>query len=574
MIELQIRNFRRIKSADIVLDRIALVQGPNMSGKSSVMWAVRGALTGQAIPDAGTLPEGWRKADLQDVVLGEGPAVANIQGTTLQGAEWSATMNWPSGEHRTAGQAPVTSPAAAGLFRESLGKMTQKDRGHTLHNLLRPKATLEDFKIAIEASAEGIAKVIDVVGTAGWDEAQRRAEGKLGELKGKWSQITGETFGSVKYEEWRPAEWNEDLEKLTPEAAAGAVHAAELLEQEAVAGGAVAAERIAQLTTLALSAVDKTLAYENAVQAEFDAKEALENKRKDREKLPPAEEPTLECPHCGKAVTTVAGKLAKAAKAGLSVEETKNRRLAIAGAEGELSKLDNLHRGAVRKTELAKSDADAAEAAKANLDTLKGKQADTDLIARARAVVILAKKKQELVTRVANASRFAGAIKASLSIVAALKPEGIRATILARSLAAFNERLKAISEQWMAPVRIDDRFNIWIGDRLFRNESGSQQHRAQVTLQVACAELDGSPMVIIDSDVDWDRGFYGQLCKMLLARKMLALVSVRVNKIEDCFNTKDPNKTNSEALRTFVRTYFIDSNGLCAELPAVEKRAA
>lgn len=575
MIELQIRNFRRIKSADIILDRIALVQGPNRAGKSSILWAVRGALTGQAIPDAGTLPEGWRKADLQDVVQGDGPCIANVRGQTPDGKEYSATMAWPSGEHRTIGQAPTTSLTAAGLFHESLGKMSIKDRGHALHNLLRPKATEQDFKIAIAVGEEAMAKIMDVVKTAGWDEAQKRSEGKLSELKGKWSQITGENFGSVKYEDWRPAGWDEKLEALTPESAAALVAAAEQLEHEMVAGGAVAADRLAQVTSLAATAVDRVLAYENALQEEFDASEKLKLAQANRKALPPAnDEDAMACPHCGEPIVVVAGKLVKSELKALGPVELKKRRADIASWEGKVSNLDNAHRSAVRKTELAKSDADQAEKAKVELEAMKDKQGDPEAIAKAQAMVVLARQKQALVAKVASAKRFSASIKASLSIVAALKPEGIRATILARSLASFNERLKAISEMWMQTVKIDDRFNLWIGKQLFRNESGSEQHRAQVTLQVACAELDGSPMVIIDSDVDWDRVFYGGLCKMLLARKMPGLISYRVNKIEDCFNTLDENKNAPPALKAFVRCYFIDDKGVCTQLPAVEKRAA
>ncbi len=575
MIEIQVRNFRKIKSADIVVDRVALIQAPNENGKSSIMWAVRAALAQDAMPDIGPLHEKWKKADLDKLVNGEGPAVCNVRGQTTAGADWSATMNWPSGEGKTAGQVPVSSHAALGMFYENLGRMTQDDRGHALHELLRPKATLDDFKIAIEASEKGVAAVYDVVNTAGWDAALERAQEKLGKLKGTWEGITGERFGNVKFQDWRPANWTKELEELTPESVAALVSAAEQMEQESVAGGAVQAEKIAQMTALAETAVDKVLAYENALKEEFNANEQLNLARASRQALPAVGEETLICPHCSKPVALVGTELKKTDKAQLTQDEIKKRRLAIADWDGKISNLDTAHKRAIAKTALASSDADAATKAKTELDALKDKVADSDLIAKARNMVILAKQKQDLVNKVAEANRFANAIKTSLSIVGALKPDGIRTTMMMAALGGLNERLKAISEAFGLPtVRIDDRFHIWSGDMSFTfNGSGSQQHRIMVVLQIAVAELDGSPLIIIDSDTDWDRTWYGKLCRVLLARKMYALVSVRCDNLERAFNTRDPNKTSVEAFRKMVQSYWIQ-DGVCTRLPEIEKVAA
>jgi hypothetical protein len=208
---------------------------------------------------------------------------------------------------------------------------------------------------------------------------------------------------------------------------------------------------------------------------------------------------------------------------------------------------------------VARRDVELAEKAAVALDEIKAKQSDISKVAEARAKVDLAKANLRLVNQVALAKSVATQIKVSLSTVAGLAPSGIRHTVLMREIEAFNKRLASISEDFGIPtVSFDDTFELWEGPRKFKNESGSDQHRIGVVLQIAIAELDGSPFVVIDSDSDWDRSYYNGLLKTLLKRKMPALVSVRANRIEDAIN---PFKINSAAVQQLVRGYWIDESG-------------
>jgi pyrimidine operon attenuation protein/uracil phosphoribosyltransferase len=125
-----------------------------------------------------------------------------------------------------------------------------------------------------------------------------------------------------------------------------------------------------------------------------------------------------------------------------------------------------------------------------------------------------------------------------------------------RKLSDFNSRLADISTQMaIGLVQIDgSTFEIKVGERLYRDMSDSAQFRARIAMQVATAEIDGSCMVIIDNDVDFDTRWYQKLLGMLLTRGMRAVVSLRVDAIGKAMNTA---KATNPVVREKIASYWL-----------------
>lgn len=556
--KLQLSHYRAIDKAEIDMDRIALVQGSNEQGKSSIIWGLRSVLLNSPLPDPESQSEKWLVKDLTDVVREKGPCVAIVSGTDIEGREFEARMVWPEGKLDTKGRVPFCSPIAAGVVSANFASMDEKGRTAALSKLLSGKVRLEDFKTGIDVSEKNIQAVFDLVKEVGWDAALHRGQDKLSVLKGHWQAATNETFGDQKMKTWRPAGWKPEMEELTEESAAALVEAAARVERELTEGGAVAASEIARLKAQVATLPALREAMDKANDVLFAAGEALSVLKIKRTGIPEPEAPDAEpqpCPHCGRPVGIVRGKLVDPGKSAVDKAGLEKARLEIAGLEGEISKAETAKNAADRASTLAGNDVAEATKAEERLKEVKDANVDAEAIAKARADLTAAGEIQKMVLQVKKASHAAKLIEMSLKIVEALKPTGIRKTVMLRELEAFNKTLATYSELFgIKPVQLSEDFTLRLGGRHYRNGSKSQKFRARIVIQVAAAKIDGSEIIIIDDDVDMDRRWYTSLAKLLLGVQLPAIVGVRFDTIEQCFQVW---KSKNDAMRTLIKSYWV-----------------
>lgn len=554
-----VNNYRAIESAEIVVDRIVILQGPNKAGKSSVFWSIRSVLLDNAIPDPRFSSEQWTLKDLSELCRDGKPAACRWLLSDDPGAP-DRVMVWPDGKSESKGRMPHVTSVAAGWLSSSIAAMTQRERTEALGTFLCGRVRAEDFNEALEGIDQ---KTIDAVtaGVAklGWAATLTRAEDRLRDLKRDWSKLTGTPWGERKMLEWRPEGWSSALEGMTIEAAQAAIDRAASDVEAIMAGQTIAISDIANLKTQAdqLPAFRKTL--EECNEKVKAAEEAYAKSEERQRNLKPTEESLFvkKCPHCDEEVAvTVKYDLLKPESLAGNSEELRKRRLEHAGADGEIERLRVELNSARRAQTLAERDVEVATKAADSL--IEMGDINPNAIAEAKTALTIAQATFHAVNNHAVSTRLTKSMVGLLRIAAALAPEGIRKKVITRELTEFNQLLAGISSDFkLATVRIDPAdFQIYIGDIRYRDEADSEQLRARIVLQVATALVDGSPIVLIDNDVDMDKVYYGNLVAMLLKRGLHAIIAVRKDSKKECFNT---STSKSQAIRENVRSYWIEN---------------
>jgi hypothetical protein len=590
MAKYTIQRYRQLKNA-VIENQVILLQGPNKAGKSSAFWAIRSLLLGNPTPDIRHLAEGWRKADLIELVHGE-QGQASILGEFDRG---KATMVWPEGTYETQGAVPYCSPTAAGMLSANLAAMDEKKRAEALGNLLLTRITLEDFRAALPEfpsppppAEEGKAPMQDIPAllqastkNKGWKATLDGARANLLGYKHKWQELTGEPWGSQKMLAWRPAGWTPSMEGLTMSAAQAALEAAADADRTASEGVQQTTGEIARLQALANTIPGLLQQVENAKQTQLQEEEKLAAAVEVKGKLPliVADMKPIACPHCQGEIVVNQRKrgaaswftLHKPEEANISEAQLKKLRTAHQDADQQIENAEAATRRAGIAVLTANNDLDVAQKAEAALQAIEG--VDTIKIEAARNQLQKAQANVTMLQQVAQSRKLAKIIGQCLQIIEALEATGIRKTVMERYLPEFNQELAQISEQLrIPPVLISaDGFEVMIGKKRYRNEADSEQFRCRIALQIATAKIDGSSVVLIDNDVDMDRAYYGSVVKALLSRGLDGIISVRANPGEKPpFNTAN---SRDAAIRQKVNSYWVEG-GTAKLLEATPEGAA
>lgn len=576
----KIHAYREIKSADIQIDLIALIQGSNKAGKTSIASAIRGAVTGDPAPDV-RMSEWikWNKGEFKALV--NDSLNSSTASCVVESSEGAARMVWPDGKFETKGREPRCSPTAAGVWSSSLASVSPMKRGPALVDMLSGLVAEEDLLAYLgNAVPEKVAKEVwNKSQEAGWDVALDHAAKKLRGFKAEWETITRDKWGPQKAQSWRPLDWNENLERLTPQAAQASIDAAAAQLQQLGVDSAVTQAQIATLKTQAdqIPAIQEEIAGIEKMKANLEAE--LTKLNAELRAVPPApnSDQELACPSCGTVLHLIEDVRGHVTERRLSDKiervdqaELKKRRQAKAGLEGQINKAEADKRACENRILLRTRDLESAQAAAEKLSKIR--EIDPAKITDAQRMLEKAQANYNMVAQVQKAWGKQNVITIALKIVDALDPKGVRRTVMLRKLGEFNERLAHISTQvGIGHVKIDgSTFEIMIGSRLYRDESDSEQFRARVVMQVATAEVDGSSLVIIDNDVDMDTKYYQRLLGMLLKRNMPAIVSMRVNSIDKAMNTA---KANVPEVRERIKSYWVE-NGTATLLQAQAQQAA
>lgn len=134
-----------------------------------------------------------------------------------------------------------------------------------------------------------------------------------------------------------------------------------------------------------------------------------------------------------------------------------------------------------------------------------------------------------------KASKIASQIKTIAGVVEVLAPNGLRQSVLAKALDAFNAALKDISEtaKWKT-VSITDKMAVQYGGRDYGIQlSESEKFRTRVVLQLALAKLDGSKFVVIDAADILDRNGRNGLIALIKQSSIPVITTMTFGKVED-----------------------------------------
>ena len=483
---LTIQNFRRIASGSYeISDKgVTLFAGTNGIGKTSILQGLGSLLRGPAYVPLG-LPK--------DKLIHGGAAEAYLE---LSSNGSKRTVRWPSGKSTSEGATALeASEIALGISsvcdNVAETQTALRERSTILSTVLSMKPTQDDLREAIEAenlrlSDKGVQTLWNRLaeGDVGWTHAKEEGQ----RLKGEWQAVTGREGGSREGEGWLPTGWEPSLDDANEETLTANCLAARLEVERLLQVGAVERAEYARLFSLR-SDLGKRVGHVSLLEQAVINVEVRQQ----------TTEGIFKCAWTGKPERLLFGVLQQADELEPSAAQkaADNARLDL-----ERAKLSLLE----------------AQAAQKKLEEMPEPADNTAQVEVARAAEAHAGERLRAWQAKTKASHVHKQICTNQKIVRILSPEGLRANVLARALIAFNAELSALSiiAKWPV-VALDPDFIPRMGDYRYRSLSESAQFRVRVVLQIAMAQREHAPLIVIDScdqlDIPGRRGLMALLNK-------------------------------------------------------------
>ncbi|BDD93502.1 hypothetical protein PanNE5_29420 [Pandoraea sp. NE5] len=507
-------NFLGIRTADVELRTpVALFCGPNGAGKSSIQDAVRLALAGESVrvslkKEYGRLVhDGAESGSI--VVVADGGRANNV---ALPGGKITQTI-------------PADPRTPFVLDAQRFASLDAKARRTFLFDLMGVTVGTDDVRKRLAArsiTGDKVEAVLPLV-RAGFDAAASEAQTKATAAKGAWRAVTGETYGSVKANNWRAAapEGSEDPDELAAALAEGREtienfdrECADLQQQL----GAIDAadrqrqQRDARATQLRESAAKLPKAEESLERARAELADFLPKV----EALRAAAGGKIDgmpctCPECGALLRYLAGKLA----ADAPVERNEDAVASLPEYEKSLGVLQNAMksreaefdraRDAVAQLDLiAKESAtDAADDAASQKDVEEALAEVKDKAEQARKIIAGIEASQRAVAEADEKTKRAAQhhtdVAAWEALAGALGPDGIPADLLAEALGPINARAAEQSNAagW-SRVAIRADMSITAAGRDYALLSESEKWRTDALIAEAIAHLSGVRVLMLD----------------------------------------------------------------------------
>ena len=523
--KLKIKNLLGVKRAEIELDGIVEVVGPNASGKSSLAACAQALLAHEQNP-LGVPATQAARVYLHD---GEDEGLAEIDG-----------VEWRPGKGLTVtdGAVPLSRPEAVGLV-DYTAKRGEKERLESLQSALLP-----DVAEIIDAVRERLLSYIpkrdvdgllEIIGERGFDAATAVYGERGREAKRQWQEISGRAYGVKVASDWRPDGWLADMDSMTTQQAEEAVTAARealaaLHQVQAVseAEAESAAEANAALPGLQAS-LKVFLDKEKGIFADLEglpldaARKAVKEAERELSNLRDLakERPHLSCPHCQRGVAVGEDGVLEqydeeSARLGREQAKTNAQDVSVVLAK-RLSEHEALQESAQEYLELSRQTENELREAKTALAVAEkmaqnvGAEVDTadrraDLMQAEQAVDDV-KRISQMVDAEANAAALAETIARYAQIVQAVGPQGVRSDMMEKGLKKLNKGLEVIARVALWPlVEVTERGSVMWGLRPVTLCSASEQWRAQAAIQLTLAVMTGSKAVVLDRADLLDKG--------------------------------------------------------------------
>lgn len=549
--EIEVRNYRGIERARIVVSPIALLAGANYQGKTSLCQATAATLSGHPVP---FLKPSTGKGNPWSGTVAKADAGVLVRTGADRGSctikkddENQAATVWPQADLATKGTPPHASVFASGLMTEhnvwQLFALNDKQRASFFSDLLKAEPAYEEFSDALgehDISTESIDKLWEAIETNGWEAVHNSMVTHGTKLKGQWEGATGDNYGSKKGAQWIPDGWQDNLNEASEDGLNAILVSAKEILEGVVGKMAVGNEERARLEKESHYDGPTLKAAEKAYQA---AKKHHEKMIAARDALPTVDAgtgPFMLCPHCEKPVLLLQNSitsgvteytLAVAAKQELPKDEKNKRRLDIADADGKVRNAEGSLSKAGRELGRAKAGLEKAKDAAKTLEGLAGGEFDEEEIDKARQSVTEAVNRLDMFRAYNKARALHDSVKRNQQIIDTLSPTGLRKKVLTGALTDFNGYLNDLTKLagWNARVELDENLQLRYGGRAFIFISDSEKYRVRATLQVAIAKLDKSDMIVLDgADILGKQGRNG-LMKLLVGAKIPALVSMTID---------------------------------------------
>lgn len=496
---------------------ITIVAGRNHQGKSSLLRATACVLTGDS------LPLGLKKNEGNQAVK-EGALKGDV---TFHDDDGSfRKIFWPEASPSTKGNPRLITAVAAGL--DKLSDFTVKELAEHLAFVTGSTPTEADLRAALpEGMEEVVKKVWASIQADGFDTALKRAEETGSNLKAQWRAHTGETYGSVKAKTWQPQGWDHTLEGVTMEALEDRITMARAEADAAIANQAVESSNIGEFRQLS-AGLEKLKGDQNLLQSEKEvalkarsyASSTLEGAKREV-----AEINQLTCPHCGKPVRLVSGKLTYAQE--IPDGERERREAALKQAEQAAKQAEEHFQAIVKREVELTTEIRRAEHASQQVEvsSKKGVSITPEQVLQKKAAVEEATRNLTMAKTKKEVDKISRQIDVNQHIINALAPQGIRQNALLRSLDKINQALEAWCDLtgWQ-PICVGEDLRLTLSGRYFRLLSGSEQWMVNTAMQIVISRMTEDFIVILDGADILDITNIQGLFKGLLMTRQAAII--------------------------------------------------
>lgn len=519
---------------DISIERpVLLISGPNAAGKTSVAHALRFVLTDD-------LCRVEHKKDVRALVRGAKVGSAAISILDEQAPAQPASIVYErsaaTGHFTSPHPPPETSEALKYVLNpEAFVRLDKTKRLSFLHKLMG--ISMSQINIMAELEARGhsraiLSQIADHL-VLGFTAACAEAQGLAREAKGRWREITDDTYGEIKAETWVANA--EEIDNGTIDEHRSALAAIDTRIASIQKANAIALERKTSRQTLVdrmrrtqdianelpeRIKIEQT--YRNAAEEESHRLSLLLDELKDHEKngtfaasVPQGS--FFHCPECGAHLVYSMGKCsigdptpvdtgemerhaAKAAdlrrdvaraekKQEMAQKSLNNALRAVAGARAAVEALADLQPG--NKEEEQDADTVMEELTSAFREQEEARQA----LSRFEAGMRLYKESE---AKTAHATTLHQDIKALTALASDLAPDGLPAELLAKALNPLNARLRDSSTMTGWPAVTVLTMGMEIAGRPWDLASSSEQWCAQAMLVEAISHLSRLRIFVLD----------------------------------------------------------------------------
>ena len=492
--ELSIRNYRAIETADIKINNIALICAHNAQGKTAIVHAAQSCLLKEKV-----VIDGLKVGDSKNLVR-DGAKSGSIK---ISNADSEVNILYPKASVAHAGDDIKASRIACGV--DKFGKMDRKEAAKLIYQILSVTPSEDEFYSMIVQSSKDVGfdmpvseleKVWKSLQIVGWEKCQKDISEQAKLAKGAWQQITGQSWGSSKAEGWFPEGYDESIPAVTEEA----IKEAEKKYSDAIANKAIEGEVRAMLEAQAANTESLRVKYsadkceinkqqEKLQELDFEISELLSNIKLNT---------ALSCPCCNENVSFKDGVLVKStassevkAVSESVLKETQEERAA------QYIKIEQLLTELNKTLEQGKIAGDAARQLEKAGEVKESSELQETEAKIALSQLCSLKDEQETY---AKATEKQTLIKRYLHIADELSESGVRKRRLQSILKSFNENMLAVYSKMMGvnAISIDLDMNLSMGNRAYIESSGAEKFIMNFCVQLAIATLDNSPLIIID----------------------------------------------------------------------------
>lgn len=476
---------------------VLFVAAPNGSGKSSLLQAVRFALTN-------VMPRGITKAGDRAQLITEGARQGFVEVVADGGA-----VRRTVGTAKLTGELPENTYLDLCLDAPQFAKLPDADRRKLLFAISGVRANGETVAEQLRAQRVPDDVILEVVPRlrAGFETAAAYARDRATQARGAWRAVTGEAYGAVKAETWSangvPAPEAQEIANHEAEIAALSARIPALHEAIGRVEAAIPAEKLAELETLADTV---HLARESLDLAEAEYRDA-ERRVRDLESAARGHVPTtMACPCCGMALALRGGVLEKA-------EEASDDKSHVSKADLDAAKV--AAHDIYTKLQTCRAGVAECQAAKSTLASLPLSPSEDDykaaelllsvqsLLADHRSKLAELQHDQQINDEAARKTKEAASHHAIAvgwkAAEDALAPEGIPSILLAKALDPINTVLSDMAKAagWR-PAAVTRDIALTYGGRAYNLVSESEQWRADAMFSAAIAAMTHTRLLVLD----------------------------------------------------------------------------